>query len=255
MIKHGYSEHQPEDASRATGALFRSRIEITQILRGLARDHAVLTAEVGQAKQLFLSRLLHVDEGGEFFFVAYSEERPANAALLEQASVVFRTNDKRGRIEFAASAPSETFLDAVPAVRFALPQVLVRSQDREYPRFRVPADSSLRCIADGAGFAPFEARIIDISRGGLGGMIYDPHITLAPGTVLRGCRIMMGGIKPIVADLEVRYTESILQPDGSLARRSGVKFLGKPKGIGALIRRFIIEFGADGQDLKEPAAR
>lgn len=255
MIKPGYPEQRPEDASRATGALFRSHIEITHILRVLARDHAVLTAEVGDAKQLFLSRLLHVDEAGEFFLVAYSEERLANAALLEQASVVFRTNDKRGRIEFAASAPTETFLDADPAVRFALPQVLVRSQNREHPRFKVPADSSLRCIADGSGFAPFEARIIDISRGGLGGMIYDPHITLAPGTVLRGCRIMIAGRKPIVADLEVCYTESILQPDGTLTRRSGVKFLGKPKGIGALIKRFVIEFGADGQDLKEPAAR
>ena len=35
----------------------------------------------------------------------------------------------------------------------------------------------------------------------------------------------------------------VLQPDGSLAQRSGVRFLGKPRGIEALLRRFVIEFG------------
>ncbi len=255
MIKAGDTEQTPEDASRATGALFRSRIEITRILQQLARDRALLSAEVGDAGQLFLTRLLHVDQYGEFFVLAYGEERRANAALLEQASVVFRASDKRGRIEFAAAAPSETVFDGDPAVRFALPLALVRSRQREHPRFKLPADASLRCIADNAGVAPFEARIVDISRSGMGGMIYDSGVRLAPGTVLRGCKIMISGSKPIVADLEVRYTVSMAQPDGSLARRSGGKFLGKPKGIDALLNRFVIEFGEERPKLKIPFAK
>jgi len=254
MTMAGDSQQTQEDAARATGALFRSRIEITRILQQLTRDRAVLSAEVGDPAQLFLTRLLHVDPAGEFFVLTYSEERRANAALLEHASVLFRASDKRGRIEFVAGPPSETAFDGEPAVRFAVPQALVRSQHREHPRFTVPADASLRCIADGAGFTPFEARIVDISRGGMGGMIYDHGVMLSPGTVLRGCRIIISGGKPIVADLEVRYTDSIVLPDGSLARRSGVKFLGKPKGLDALLNRFVIEFGADGHSLKQPAA-
>ncbi len=242
MIKAGDTEHTPEDASRTTGVLFRSHIEITRILRQLTRDRAVLSAELGDPGQLFLTRLLHVDPGGEFFVLAYGDERQANIALLEQASVVFRAGDKRGYIEFAAAAPSETVFDGNPAVRFAIPRALVRSQRREHPRFRVPSDASLRCIADSAGVAPFEARIVDVSRGGMGDMIYDPDVRLAPGTVLRGCKIMISGDKPIVADLEVRYTVSIVQADGRLAQRSGVKFLGEPKGIDALLNRFVIEF-------------
>ena len=247
MIKAGDTEQTPEDASRTTGVLFRSHIEITRILRQLARDCAVLSAEVGDPGQLFLTRLLHVDPSGEFFVLAYSEERRANIALLEQAHVVFRANDKRGFIEFVAAAPSETVFEGAPSVRFAAPQSLVRSQRREHPRFNVPSDASLRCVADSAGVAPFEARIVDVSQGGMGDMIYDPSIVLEPGTVLRGCKIMISGSEPIVADLEVRYTVSIVQPDGSLARRSGVKFLGEPKGRDALLSRFVIEFGEDRQ--------
>lgn len=249
MIKAGDKEQTPQDASRTTGVLFRSHIEITRILRQLASDRAVLSAEVGDPGQLFLTRLLHVDPGGEFFVVAYSEERGANTALLKQAYVVFRVSDTRGHIEFAAAAPSETVFDGDPAVRFAVPQTLVRSHRREHPRFNVPSDASLRCIADSSGVAPFEARIVDVSRGGIGDMIYDPGVILAPGTVLRECKIIISGSETMVADLEVRYTVSILQPDGSPARRSGVKFLGEPKGIDALLNRFVIEFDEDRHNL------
>ena len=238
-----------DDASSATGVLFRSHIEITRILGQLARDQSVLTAEVGDPAQLFLTRLLHIDPGGEFFVLAYSQERRANTALLEQTYVVFRAGDKGWRVEFAAAAPTETMFDGMPAVRFAVPLALVRSQHRKHARFKLPPDASLRCIADNAGVAPFEARIADVSRGGLGGMIYDPGITLAPGTVLRDCKIMISGSEPIIADLEVRYTVSIVQPDGSFAWRSGVKFLGEPKGWDALLNRFVIEFGEDGHNV------
>jgi len=245
MSKRGDADRTTDQGSHAAGVLFRSRIEITRILRQLARDRAVLSAQIGDAEQLFLTQLLHVDPAGEFFIVGYSEERRANAALLEQPSVVFRASDKRGRIEFSAAAPAETLFGGDPAVRFALPRALVRSQLREHPRFAVPSDASLRCIADSAGVAPFEARIVDISRGGMGGMIYDAGVRLPPGTVLRECKIMMASSKPVVADLEVRYTVSVMQPDGSLAQRSGVKFLGEPKGIDRLLSRFVIEFGED----------
>ncbi len=137
-------EEMPKDASRATGVLFRSHIEITRILRQLARDQTVLSAEVGNAGQLFLTRLLNVDPDGEYFVFACSQERQANIALLEQAYVVFRASDKRWRIEFAAATPTETVFDGEPAVRFAVPQALVQSQRREHPRFNVPSDASLR---------------------------------------------------------------------------------------------------------------
>lgn len=247
MVKAADPKPTRDDAARASGALFRSRIEISRILRQLGRDRSVLSAEVGDDAQLFLTRLLHVDAAGEYFVVAYSDERRANAALMQQASVVFRASDKRGRIEFAAAAPAETVHEREPGVRFAFPQALLRSQQRAHPRFNVPADASLRCIADSAGVAPFEARIVDISRGGMGGMIYESGIRLAPGTVLRDCKIMMPGSKPVAADLEVRYTATIVQADGGLAQRSGVKFLGEPRGIDALLKRFVIEFGNERQ--------
>lgn len=122
----------------------------------------------------------------------------------------------------------------------------IPSNRREHPRFRVPSDVPLRCIADCAGVASFEAQIVDISRGGIGGMIYDPGVRLSPGTVLKRCRLVIPGGETIFADLEVRNTRSIVQPGGGLALCSGVRFLDQPKGIDALLKMmFDIESGED----------
>jgi hypothetical protein len=117
------------------------------------------------------------------------------------------------------------------------------SNRREHPRFRVPSDVPLRCIP--VGVASFEAQIVDISRGGIGGMIYPASVKLPPNTVLKGCRLVIPGGEAIVVDLEVRNTRSIVQPDGSLAQLSGVRFLDEPKGIDALLKKFVIEFDED----------
>src|SRR5258708_31714246 len=87
-FRAGIMEEMPKDASRATGVLFRSHIEITRILRQLARDQTVLSAEVGNAGQLFLTRLLNVDPDGEYFAFSSSQQRHANLALLEPPHVL-----------------------------------------------------------------------------------------------------------------------------------------------------------------------
>lgn len=235
----------PQNDSDGHGVLFRSRIEIAGVLERLARYGAVLVAEVGDGDQLFLTRVLRVDPGEEFFIAAYSLEKEANIALLEKRSVRFQASEGSWRMQFIATRPSETEFEGAAAVRFALPKALIQSHHREHPRFGVPLDVSLRCIADAAGVAPFEARIVDVSRGGLGSIVYDPAVKLPPGTVLRGCKIVLPSAEAIVADLEVRYSVSIMQSDGILALRSGVKFLGEPKGFGALLRRFVLEIGED----------
>lgn len=118
---------------------------------------------------------------------------------------------------------------------------------RGHPRFKVPSDLPLRCIAECVGVATFEAQVVDISRTGVGGMIYDLDIKLLPGTVLKGCRLLIPGSEAIVVDLEVRKTRSIVQADGSHGLRSGVRFLNEPKGIDALLEMLAIAPGENNE--------
>lgn len=230
------------------GVLFRSRIEIARILEELARGEVMVSVEFGDAEHLFLTSVLGVAADGESFSIAYCEDKELNNALLRERSARFHANSGPWRIEFAAGEPAETLYNGRGAVRFAIPEALLRSQRREHPRLKVPGDASLRCIADCAGVASFEARIVDISRGGFGGMIHDPGVKLSPGTVLKGCRIVIPGSEAVVADLEVRYSIPVSQVDGILAQRTGVKFQGDPRGLDALLKKFVIEFGAGRTD-------
>jgi len=213
--------------------LYRSHIEICRILQFLASDNCPVAAAIGN-NQLFASHILSVDPGTGYFVVAYSANKSANSMLFGLPSLEFTANPHGGHLVFQVSNPADMQFDGKPAIQFALPQSVTLKHRREQPRTPVPEDASLRCIADEGGIISFEARIADISPGGLGGLLYSADIVLEAGTILKGCRIIIPGHKAIIADLEVRYTKTITLPDGKSINRAGVRFVQKPDGIETL---------------------
>ncbi len=223
--------------------LFRSRLEICRILQLLAQEQSPLTARLDRGLA-FASHFLSVDPCSGHFTVAYGAHKEGNAALLESASVEFTATDRHGlHFSFAASDPEEVRHDEQPAIRFTLPRALLLHNQREHARIPVPADISLRCIADEAGVIPFESHINDISHDGLGCLIYDPDINLDTGALLRGCRIILPDGDAVIADLEVMHIATITLPDGRTAHRAGLHFLQQPVEIPKLIKLFIQDLG------------
>ena len=229
----------PEHA--ATSVLLRSQMEIARVLRELAKERSVVCTDVEGGERLYISRVIHVDPDQVFFTLAYSDEKSANAALLEQPAVVFRAQHRGARVEFSANAPQDIVIDGKAQVRCDFPDALIEYQQREHPRYPVMDDVSLRCVADSAGFAPFEARIADISLGGIGAMTYDNDIKLQPGTVLKGCLVVIPGREAVKVDIEVRYSKTAVLPGGGLINRAGVRFLRTDNKIRALVSNFVVE--------------
>lgn len=219
-------------------ALYCSRIEIYRILQALEAERSSLSAETGDGR-IFMSRVLSVDPANDHFVVAYCANKPLNSALFDLPALEFTANYRGGHLVFQVSRPSDTQFDGMPALQFAFPQSLIFHHRREHPRIPAPRDVSLRCVADEGNAISFEARITDISLDGMGGMLYDSGIVLAPGTVLKGCRIITPYGGAIIADIKVRYTVTTTLPDGTLARRAGVRFMQRPEQIEALIDMFI----------------
>lgn len=218
--------------------LYRSHIEICRILDVLAKDHTSISAAIAGG-WIFVSHILFVDQNAGHFIVSYGANKQINNRLLELPSLSFTANHNGTYFEFEVSKPVETQIEGELAVQFALPDSLILGNRREHPRIPVPPEASLRCIADEAGFAPFESHISDISHDGLGGLIYDPDINLEPGTVLKKCRIIIPSGNAVVADLEVRNVKVITLPDGTLANRVGFRFIQRPDEITELINYFI----------------
>lgn len=218
--------------------LYRSRIEICRILDALAKDRSSISAEILSDK-MFVSHIYHVDQHAGNFVISYCANKLMNSKLFESPSLKFTASFHDAHLIFEVFNPTETLFDGQPAIQFALPNTLIRYHRREHPRIPVPAEVSLRCIADAEGVAPFESRISDISHDGFGCMLYDREIQLKSGTVLKSCRIIIPNGMAVVADLVLRYTTMTTLPDGTLAYRAGLRFIQRPDEIEGLINYFI----------------
>ena len=223
----------------ATAVLYSSYLEIVALFESLARERTTIEADLEGGELLFVSRVLDVDLEGRHFSCSYGTDQHANSVLLAQRSVRFVTFHQGARLEFRTGSPVETVFEACAALRFGIPKALVRSQRRDHPRLPAPKEVSIRCVAEAGGVMPFEAKIVDISLGGMGALVSNADIRLTPGTVLKGCRIVIPAGAAIQVDLEVRYTRTVIQPDGTLANRSGVRFVQRPPEVDQLIDVFV----------------
>jgi c-di-GMP-binding flagellar brake protein YcgR len=104
---------------------------------------------------------------------------------------------------------------------------------REHLRLRIPLNMPLHCIPDNA--FSFEAQVVDISLGGLGAMVREESINLQPGTILKGCKLVIPNRETVRIDIEVRNNRWIVQPGTGPIVLMGVRFLGKPDGIDSLV--------------------
>lgn len=222
----------------AQNILYRSRIEISRMMQALATEHVSLSADIRNS-QTFATHVLGVDERKGCFFVPFSTSKHLNGSLLKLPLLRFSASYHDAHVTFEVPTPTEAQFEGSNALCYPLPLALVYCHRRECSRIPVPAEAELRCIADEAGFIPFESHITDISHEGLGGLIYDSDVHLEPLTVLRGCRIILPGGKAVTADLEVRYVTPLVQADGTQANRAGFRFIQKPEEVADLIDYFV----------------
>ncbi len=227
-------------ATIPTNALYRSRIEICRILQILTRENCPIFAEVKE-DQLFITRILRVDEHAGYLAIEYGAGKSINSALFNQPSLKFRASYLGAHLIFKVAYPLEILLEGKPAIRFMLPRSLIFSQRREHSRVVIPPHISLSYTAKDANGKLFDAKIFDISMDGMGGMICDENITLQIGTVLKGSRITYPGGIPITVDLVVRNTKIIARTDGTLYTRTGVRFMQSREEIQALINLFVYD--------------
>ncbi len=187
----------------------------------------------------FVTQVLSVNSDSGHFIVAYGEHKSTNSSLFKLKSLLFNVSQHGSQLVFKASNPTDTLFEDKPAIRFSLPDMLINYHHRGHMRCRASAEVALNLVVDQSGALPFEAKMIDISQDGIGFMSYDPGIKLEVGTVLKNCRIIIPGGKPVTVDLIVRHSSSIKRKDGTVATRTGVRFMQRPAEIQSLINIFI----------------
>lgn len=222
-----------------TQVLLRSRIEIAAILQSIIVGDLPLVSRQKVNEQLFIAKLHRVCAEQDFIAVGYSDNKAANGEVLAAGSVLFGASHRKGHVSFMANNPVEQ-REPVQVIRFDFPDVLFIEQRRINKRIRVVPETRLSCIADSGGITPFDASIVDIGLSGIGVMVYDPEITLSPGTLLIGCRIDLPDAGVATVDIQVMYSTTFTLLDGRAARRAGCRFIGSAEQIDKLLKVFVL---------------
>ena len=219
----------PERGTQPEEQVRRSASEIAQALGLLQARREALTAHLQSGEVKFTSRLLAVDPIKSCIIIEPDPVEAANAALLARPRCTFLATLSNGHVEFVAADPQQIEHGGKPAIRLKFPDVLSYRQRREEDRAAVSPQIPLECLADEGGILSFKGGLVDISSSGVGFLVYNPSITLEPGTVLKGCRIDPYSEAPLILDLEVCYSELISLPDGTRAERSGCRVVAHPE--------------------------
>lgn len=236
------SEHAREWQRIAgkSATLLRSRIEIVALLQSIVDGGQPLLSEHQVHDHLFVAALHRVSDAGSFIEVAFSDNKVANAEVFAAGAVAFGASHLRGYIRFLACHPVVE-LQPRPLIRFDLPEVLYIEQRRLNKRIRVVPEAGLHCLADDGGYLSFDAKVVDIGLAGLGVLVHDEAINLAPGTRLKRCRIDLPAGRVATVDIEVIQSTGIVLLDGSAARRVSCRFIGGPEALDELLRVFVLD--------------
>lgn len=219
------------DKADHSSHLLRSRNKIAPVLEALAARRQSVTVELPDGQGVVNTQLLVADAVGDYILIAAAADAALNDALLALARATLVAEPQDWHIEFVGIEPGAIEHEGAAAVRLRYPEVLSVQQRRHDERHDAAPAPMLRCVADAGGFAPFDAKIKDVSFGGMSVLIYPPDVMIEPGTVLAGSRIEIPGAGAVTVDLEVRYSEIVTLDDGSRARCSGFRFLDAPDEI------------------------
>lgn len=229
------------EASGATQLLLRSRSEIAKLLNAAIAGQLPVLARLRNNNGIFVSRLLGLTADWSHVLMAYGDYKAANAQLLAAGNVTLCFNYKNSYIGFPAEQAVDDFSAGAAVIRFAFPAVLFIEQRRSQQRIALIPGVPLRCLADDEGITPFEASIIDIGLGGLGLMVYSEDISLAPGTLLKGCKITLPDLSLVSVDIIIRHAADLVQFEGRRAYRAGCSLVGADAAIQRLIEVFLLD--------------
>jgi len=221
--------------------LVHSRLEIIGILRGLIAHSSFVTASFGGHDDFIVTAILALNPEFEELILDYGADELANKRMLAAPRITFMTQLDHIRIQFTVTKIETTMFEGARAFRTRLPSKLTRLQRREFYRVKVPLGQTTFCALKlpAAGVATVQARIADVSCGGIAIVDYPDDLALEPGTVFKDCEIDLKDLGQVVTDLEIVHVLEKTTRNAARSRLAGCRFRNLSNGMLTLIQRYI----------------
>lgn len=221
--------------------LLHSPREIAYVLRQLAAKRSLVTAVYGSDQEFLLTSVVSVADDDMHVFLDLGPDAKLARQAISRGRLLCDTQLDRIKIQFEATDPQMTESEGLPALRVPIPAVLLRLQRREYYRLSVLLSDDLLCAIPLESGRALNARILDISGGGLALTVTPANSPFSPGTQFENCSLSLPGTTaPIRFTLEVRNLFRITQRDGREMVRAGCQFVNMHISIANQIQRYIL---------------
>ncbi|HEX5127267.1 MAG TPA: flagellar brake protein [Rhodocyclaceae bacterium] len=241
--------HQPEmkfellKADDYTQYLLREKREIAFVLKQIIAKRANLTAYFGPSNRFLPTSLIAISEDDQYIFLDVSANEDLNEEALATGHLLCITQLDKVKIQFPLDHIERAQYGRFPTLKTALPDVLLRLQRREYYRLTAPAAHALTCKipAPDGNDIQVEARVLDISGGGVAVVVPPRGVSFTPEMEFKDCRLDLPDFGPITANLRVRNIFRLTNRNGVDMVRAGCEFFDLSTPVANAIQRYILK--------------
>ena len=228
--------------------LLHSRIDIAAVLRDIVRGRGLASVHFGAGQETLLTPLLSVDpHANEIVFDCSGSER-LNEALLRASKLLFVSAQDKVKVRFSTGPARPVRHAGRNAFAVDLPESMLRLQRREFYRVLVPVARPVRCVVPvkhGNGVRNVEARLHDISQGGIAVVTQPGELPDEIGAIYRDCRIALPDTGNLVVSLQTANKHVLQLLNGKQMVRIGCLFVHPGMAATALIQRYIMKLERD----------
>lgn len=229
-----------------------SKTDIAYYLRGMKDKGSNLSIYYGSGNDFFLTAVLDIDESGERLILDMPRDASRMRAALEARDILCVTSLDRVKVQFSVNGLQPVDFEGSPALSCVLPQRMLRLQRRDYYRLIAPEHPPLRCLIQTESGPMIEAKVVDISGGGLAVLATPTQLRFDVENQLDHCQITLPEIGAITASLIVRNVFQVTEKSG-VQLRAGCQFVGLPATASTLIQRYIMKMERERHQRQHPS--
>jgi len=223
--------------------------QIKQILRSLVENRALVTTYLPTGNQSFLTAILALIDDEERLVFDASPDDAVNRRVASIDELVCATQLEGIKIQFPLNNIQEVTYEGRDAFLADRPERLLRLQRREFYRLAAPITHSLNCTIpitkQDQEPRSVEARVLDISGGGMAVAIPPDDVDFVLGMEFDGCRVSLPDFGPVTVRMRIRNLFRLTNRNGVEVLRAGCEFIDLPNSAINLIQRYIFKVERD----------
>ncbi len=220
--------------------LIHSKAEIQNILQTICERNTRSALYYDERRNFVLTMLLAVNNEG--IWIDPASRAVDNRHLLNSNEIVFVSTHNNTKVQFVANTPWQVAYESGNAIFMPLPEHLLRLQRRDYYRLDALPQHQLKCVLNpprNQEQIKHEARVVDISVGGLSLVCQEKDFELTAGSIYPDCEIDLPEIGTLRATLQVRNTFDVTSRSGKTNRRAGCVFVKPDRAVTMPLQRYV----------------